>query len=159
MQEAAKKDFTKMLLEVKANPISNDIALKENHKRSEKCVKEIELSKSKEVIVEESPKPEAKNEETKPRGRHKPHCRACGGKVKKNSEDSVNHSNKKECSHCRKDAGSDKVVNQSEESVENSGSDFSPTTNNDRLRSGHARTHSIVINLDDNNRFTDEVTV
>lgn len=158
MQEAAKKDFTKMLLEVK----SNDIALKENHKRSDKCVKEIEGSKSKDVIVEESsPKPEAKSEETKPRGRHKPHCRACGGKVKKNSEDASNHLNKEKCTHCKKDGGSDKVVNQSEESVENSGSDFSPTANtgNDRLRSGHARTHSIVINLDDNNRFTDEVTV
>lgn len=28
-----------------------------------------------------------------------------------------------------------------------------------QLRSGHARTHKIVINLDDKNRFTEEVTV
>lgn len=28
-----------------------------------------------------------------------------------------------------------------------------------QLRSGHARTHTIVINLDDKNRFTEEVTV
>jgi hypothetical protein len=31
--------------------------------------------------------------------------------------------------------------------------------NNRNLKSGHARTHAIVINLDDKNRFTEEVTV
>lgn len=28
-----------------------------------------------------------------------------------------------------------------------------------QMRSGHAKTHAIVINLDDRNRFTEEVTV
>jgi hypothetical protein len=32
-------------------------------------------------------------------------------------------------------------------------------SNNRNLKSGHARTHAIVINLDDKNRFTEEVTV
>lgn len=32
-------------------------------------------------------------------------------------------------------------------------------SNNRSLKSGHARTHAIVINLDDKNRFTEEVTV
>ncbi|KAG5883758.1 hypothetical protein JTB14_027278 [Gonioctena quinquepunctata] len=34
-----------------------------------------------------------------------------------------------------------------------------PDTNGRYLMSGHARTHSIVINLDDKSRFTDEITV
>ncbi|KAG8316793.1 hypothetical protein J6590_041213 [Homalodisca vitripennis] len=33
------------------------------------------------------------------------------------------------------------------------------STESNQLRSGHARTHTIVINLDDKNRFTEEVTV
>lgn len=33
------------------------------------------------------------------------------------------------------------------------------TAEANQLRSGHARTHTIVINLDDKNRFTEEVTV
>lgn len=33
------------------------------------------------------------------------------------------------------------------------------TNQANQLRSGHARTHKIVINLDDKNRFTEEVTV
>ena len=159
MQEASKKDFTKLLLDAKSNALSNDISLKDNFKRIEKAAKD-PGPKNKEVIIEE--KSSASNTpqlELKCKGRNKPHCRACGGKVKKNSEDSVNHSNRnKECTQCKKDVGSDQMINQSEESKENSGSEISPT-NNDRLRSGHARTHSIVINLDDNNRFTDEVTV
>jgi len=32
-------------------------------------------------------------------------------------------------------------------------------SNNRNLKSGHARTHAIIINLDDKNRFTEEVTV
>lgn len=34
-----------------------------------------------------------------------------------------------------------------------------PGVETNQLRSGHARTHKIVINLDDKNRFTEEVTV
>ncbi|KAJ8953227.1 hypothetical protein NQ318_015806, partial [Aromia moschata] len=39
--------------------------------------------------------------------------------------------------------------------VKNSGTD----SNGRQLMSGHARTHSIIINLDDKSRFTDEITV
>lgn len=39
--------------------------------------------------------------------------------------------------------------------VKSSGAD----SNGRYLMSGHARTHSIVINLDDKSRFTDEITV
>lgn len=63
------------------------------------------------------------------------------------------------------------IVDEINKSTENSGAKTgSPGTSNDnaspgsssgkkQIKSGHARTHAIVINLDDKSRFTEEVTV
>ena len=78
-------------------------------------------------------------EETKKKTKN---CRLCGGKVK-------NKDLKKECIQCN---------NQRTPVRENNSETVSPTGDH-QTKSGHARTHSIVINLDDSNRFTEEVTV
>lgn len=145
MQEAAKMDFTETALEPEKNAVTHELenAAKKSERNSARFEKsenrgETEMEKCSNMKeVRESPK-----------------CHSCGGKVKKivNAE-IANHIIKKECKQCAKEEQT-----HPEEDIENSGSDFSPT-NKGRLRSGHARTHSIIINLDDNNRFTDEVTV
>lgn len=145
MQEITKKDFSKLSSESKLNSSACiDVTEDEN-----KCLK----------IDEEKPKSGSNSEKAivheriKSSSKHKPHCRACGGKVRKSSEDTPGgHLHRKECNYC------EQTYQNLDEKPETLGKDFC-TTNVDRLHSGHAKTHSIVINLDDNSRFTDEVTV
>lgn len=145
MQELAKKDFSKMSSELKCNFSGQEFVLNEDGKK--KLINDESSTEGKadleKVLIHEKSKTNAK---------HKPHCRACGGKMRKSSEDASDHFHRKECNQC------EQAKQQSEEKTESSGKDFC-SANNDRLHSGHAKTHSIVINLDDNSRFTDEVTV
>ncbi|KAL0279151.1 UNVERIFIED_CONTAM: hypothetical protein PYX00_000765 [Menopon gallinae] len=152
MQEAAKVDFSKAAPEQPEKNATTTATTTPQQEKPERNSTGSEKSvKNGEPEPEKNPTAPNANEV---RESPKSHCHSCGGKVKKmvNAEN-TNHVNRKECKQCAKDEQT-----HPEEDIENSGSDFSPT-NKGRLRSGHARTHSIIINLDDNNRFTDEVTV
>ncbi|KAK6630548.1 hypothetical protein RUM43_014533 [Polyplax serrata] len=150
MQEIARKDFTKLSSETNLNAsgVSNPDGTSEELKMSQKNDEEKTkgTGNTERVIV---------HERTKGGTEHKPHCRACGGKVRKSNEEGTGaHAHRKECNHCKQTGhGSD------EKASENLNQQNLCTSNVDRLHSGHAKTHSIVINLDDNSRFTDEVTV
>ncbi|EEB16097.1 predicted protein [Pediculus humanus corporis] len=163
MQEIARKDFTKMSSETsKINPGDNN---------SGESIKE---EKEDEEEEEEEGKGVGNdNRKNKKMGSncdkvttivHKQNCRACGGKVRKSNEDSSSSTTsgshtqyKKECNLCDK-INSHRGGSGGDEKLDGYGKEYT-NSNIDRLHSGHAKTHSIVINLDDNSRFTDEVTV
>ena len=175
MQEIARKDFTKMSSETsKINPGDNNSgeSIKEEKEYEEEEEEEgkgvgNDNRKNKKMgsncdkvttIVHVS--------KTKSNSKQKQNCRACGGKVRKSNEDSSSSTTsgshtqyKKECNLC------DKINSHrggsgggGDEKLDGYGKEYT-NSNIDRLHSGHAKTHSIVINLDDNSRFTDEVTV
>lgn len=90
-----------------------------------------------------------------------------GGKKRTKSGCEGDVDKRKDCNKCfdkgepAEDSQSDVAsakANRSQSSSEGT-SPSNTGSNNRNLKSGHARTHAIVINLDDKNRFTEEVTV
>jgi hypothetical protein len=69
----------------------------------------------------------------------------------------VDHEKRESADDDQADVAAAKAV-QSQSSSEGA-SPKNAGSNNRNLKSGHARTHAIIINLDDKNRFTEEVTV
>lgn len=132
MQDAARRDFSnKAQDEAKLNSTSNSKPNEMSQKGPE--VIKNSLNDGARGNTEEA------SASTKRRSlKNKVLCEACGGVAKaRDKEDRVCL---QECKQCRK-----KVDHAS--------------TSDCNLRYGHAKTHSIVINLDDSNRFTEEVTV
>lgn len=133
MQEAARRDFcNKALEEPKINSANNT-------KASEKPLKSPEVIKN---SLNESARARTEEASVSVKRRSlksKALCGACGGAAKlPDKEDRVCL---QECHQCRKKA------------------EHAVPAGDGSLRYGHAKTHSIVINLDDSNRFTEEVTV
>jgi len=132
MQEAARRDVSKTTEGTKPNSISNV-------KTMEKSLKGPEVIKN---SLNESPRKRSEDVAVAVKRRslkNKALCEACGGSAQK-ARDADDKVCLQECQQCRK-------------------KDHATPPNDTHLKYGHAKTHSIVINLDDSNRFTEEVTV
>lgn len=85
-----------------------------------------------------------------------------GGGGKKRAKSGGDVDKRKECNRCvekGEPADDNRADVASGKAAHSQSSSEGASPNNRNLKSGHARTHAIVINLDDKNRFTEEVTV